>query len=160
MGPPIYARVSSTVLLVMWSACRPPTSEWPTRAMLEDWERQQAADSACASRPLVGQGQSHTGITDLDYHRDPATGQRCTVWRREFPPRAFVIDSTVYCPHPHPATWRATPPAVASVDLAKIESLEVSRDSTTLAGLGCAVTPRYVLSMRTKKDAPVVPGRP
>lgn len=93
------------------------------------WRARRAADSVCATYPMVGSST----VRGLLVRRDPATGAEC---RKSRLPTltAFVLTDHLICPSATP--WNDISP-LTLLKVERIARIEVKRDSQTFAKWRC-----------------------
>ena len=115
------------------------------------WAAEKAAFDACRKLPELERVLSGGG--EFTLHQDSVTGKICQAGPGPWDPGAWMIDSVLFCPDSTPDTWRSVPPAAAKLDLTGA-TVAVTKDSTVLRNLRCAIRPQYLFTLTTPRGHP------
>src|SRR5262249_9701712 len=79
------------------------------------------------------------------FHKDPVSGASCFIPPPPPKPTAVIIGAKVYCPSPDSAEWSKDPVRGKRIDNRRIDSIVISRDTTTLIALKCNPVPSALI---------------
>lgn len=145
VGLRIHINLPTTVMaLIVGAVLSPALAHSQESVALTAAER-----AACARLPLITR-RFVDGSTHADVHRDPVTRQTCVVLPQPSTAAvAFQLDGVLYCPVADSASGPPRPP-LDTISPGRIHSIDVSKDSTMLSTLGCALRPEALITVRLK----------
>lgn len=116
---------------------RPPPLPDSVRAAITAYRAAVALSDSCRAYPEVLADSSLRSVHS-QHRRDPATGRECWtgVPADLHQPIAYVVDGRLVCPSLRPSEWGGE---MRGLQPGEILRLEISRDSSTLARVRCAV---------------------
>ena len=122
------------------------------RAAIAAYRGALAASDSCRLFPEVLPDSSVRSMHS-QHRRDPASGRECwtglpTDLRQ---PIAYVVDGQLVCPSLRPSEWGGE---MRSVQPGEILRIEVSRDSSVLSRVRCAVPAFGLIWLTTNRPAP------
>jgi len=145
----LHGRSLSAVVALLFASAVPSVvdAQDSVTVAVQRYEAHRAATVACARFPLVWEAHGPSGDSQL--HRDPVTGRDCWVLPGPPGPVAYRVDDVLYCPSAQPSRWGSWPTGARAIAPAKILATTMTRDSTALKRLSCAIVPVALLSITT-----------
>ncbi len=138
----------------------PATTQSPlpdsVRTAIAAYRAAVATSDSCRAYPEVLTDSSLPSVHS-QHRRDPATGKECWtgVPAELHQPIAYVVDGRLLCPSLRPSEWGGE---MRGLQPGEILRLEISRDSSTLARVRCAV-PAFGLVWITTNRPPADSAR-